>query len=151
MKPKLMELFNLVPKAKFEVRQTEKFREASASAEYNQSAPDGSRPGIFYVPVVNVKKFNVVGMEDLFLHEAIPGHHYQTSIQQENDSLPKFDRDFRVAAPLVLVAELFLAVVVGLQPGPAHDKEIDPFVIAQHRESIIEGRAVVHAAELFHG
>jgi uncharacterized protein (DUF885 family) len=92
MKPKLKELFNLVPKAKFEVRQTEKFREASASAEYNQSAPDGSRPGIFYVPVIDAKKINIVGMEDLFLHEAIPGHHYQTSIQQENDSLPKFRR-----------------------------------------------------------
>jgi uncharacterized protein (DUF885 family) len=92
MQPKLAEYFNLVPKAKFEVRQTEKFREASASAEYNQSAPDGSRPGIFYVPVIDPKKYNVVGMEDLFLHEAIPGHHYQTSIQQENDSLPKFRR-----------------------------------------------------------
>jgi uncharacterized protein (DUF885 family) len=92
MQPKLAEYFNLVPKAKFEVRQTEKFREVSASAEYNQSAPDGSRPGIFYVPVIDPKKYNVVGMEDLFLHEAIPGHHYQTSIQQENDSLPKFRR-----------------------------------------------------------
>jgi uncharacterized protein (DUF885 family) len=92
MQPKLKELFNLVPKAKFEVRQTEKFREASASAEYNQSAPDGSRPGIFYVPVIDPTKYNIVGMEDLFLHEAIPGHHYQTSIQQENDSLPKFRR-----------------------------------------------------------
>ena len=92
MKPQLAVLFNLVPKAKFEVRQTEKFREASASAEYNQSAPDGSRPGIFYVPVPDPKKYNVVGMEDLFLHEAIPGHHYQISIQQENDSLPKFRR-----------------------------------------------------------
>jgi uncharacterized protein (DUF885 family) len=92
MQPKLKELFNLVPKAKFEVRQTEKFREASASAEYNQSAPDGSRPGIFYVPVIDATKYNIVGMEDLFLHEAIPGHHYQTSIQQENDSLPKFRR-----------------------------------------------------------
>ena len=92
MAPQLKVLFNLVPKAKFEVRQTEKFREASASAEYNQSAPDGSRPGIFYVPIPDPKKVNVVGMEDLFLHEAIPGHHYQTSIQQENDSLPKFRR-----------------------------------------------------------
>lgn len=92
MKPKLSELFNLVPKAKFEVRQTEEFREASASAEYSQSAPDGSRPGIFYVPVLDARKFNIVGMEDLFLHEAIPGHHYQISIQQENDSLPKFRR-----------------------------------------------------------
>jgi uncharacterized protein (DUF885 family) len=92
MQPQLKKLFNLVPKAKFEVRQTEKFREASASAEYNQSAPDGSRPGIFYVPVLDATKSNVVGMEDLFLHEAIPGHHYQISIQQENDSLPKFRR-----------------------------------------------------------
>jgi uncharacterized protein (DUF885 family) len=92
MQPQLKKLFNMVPKAKFEVRQTEKFREASASAEYNQSAPDGSRPGIFYVPVLDATKYSVVGMEDLFLHEAIPGHHYQISIQQENDSLPKFRR-----------------------------------------------------------
>jgi len=92
MQPQLTKLFSLVPKAKFEVRQTEKFREASSSAEYNQSAPDGSRPGIFYVPVLDPTKFNVVGMEDLFLHEAIPGHHYQTSIQQENEALPKFRR-----------------------------------------------------------
>jgi len=92
MQPKLKELFNLVPKAKFEVRQTEEFREASASAEYNQAAPDGSRPGIFYVPVLDATKFNNVSMEDLFLHEAIPGHHYQTSIQQENTELPDFRR-----------------------------------------------------------
>jgi uncharacterized protein (DUF885 family) len=92
MQPQLNKLFNLVPKAKFEVRQTEKFREASASAEYNQASPDGSRPGIFYVPILDATKYNIVGMEDLFLHEAIPGHHYQISIQQENDSLPKFRR-----------------------------------------------------------
>ena len=92
MQPQLKQLFNMVPKSKFEVRQTEAFREVSASAEYNQAAPDGSRPGIFYVPVLDPAKFNVVGMEDLFLHEAIPGHHYQISIQQENDSLPKFRR-----------------------------------------------------------
>lgn len=92
MQPQLKKLFNLVPKAKFEVRQTESFREASGSAEYLQSAPDGSRPGIFYVPVLDATKFNNVSMEDLFLHEAIPGHHYQTAIQQENEDLPKFRR-----------------------------------------------------------
>ncbi|HQW21737.1 MAG TPA: DUF885 domain-containing protein [Bacteroidia bacterium] len=92
MQPQLKKLFNLVPKAKFEVRQTEAFREVSASAEYNQAAPDGSRPGIFYVPVLDPTKFNNVSMEDLFLHEAIPGHHYQTSIQQENKELPDFRR-----------------------------------------------------------
>ena len=92
MQPQLNKLFDDVPKTKFEIRQTEKFREASASAEYNQGTPDGSRPGIFYVPVPDPKKFNTFGMEDLFLHEAIPGHHYQISLQQENDSLPKFRR-----------------------------------------------------------
>jgi uncharacterized protein (DUF885 family) len=90
MKPQLEKLFTNVPKTKFEVRQTEEFREASASAEYLQGTPDGSRPGIFYVPVIKPETFNYSGMETLFLHEAIPGHHYQISLQQENDSLPKF-------------------------------------------------------------
>jgi len=92
MQPQLSKLFHVVPKTKFEIRQTEKFREASASAEYNQGTPDGKRPGIFYVPIPDATKFNTFGMEDLFLHEAIPGHHYQISLQQENDSLPKFRR-----------------------------------------------------------
>ena len=92
MEPQLKKLFDETPKTKFEIRQTEKFREASASAEYMQGTADGSRPGIFYVPVPDPKKFNTYGMEDLFLHEAIPGHHYQISLQQENDSLPNFRR-----------------------------------------------------------
>lgn len=92
MKPQLKKLFNHVPKAAFEVRQTEAYRAASASAEYNTAAPDGSRPGVFYVPILDATKYNVVGMEDLFLHEAIPGHHYQISLQQENTSLPEFRR-----------------------------------------------------------
>ncbi|MBK9541831.1 MAG: DUF885 domain-containing protein [Bacteroidetes bacterium] len=92
MKPQLSKLFNKVPKTKFEIRETEKFREASASAEYSQGTPDGSRPGIFYTPIPDPKKFNSFGMEDLFLHEAIPGHHYQISLAQENDSLPVFRR-----------------------------------------------------------
>ena len=91
--PNLKKIFGRVPKSPFEIRQTEKFREASASAEYNQGSPDGSRPGIFYVPLPDATKFNVTsGMESLFLHEAIPGHHYQTSLQQENTGLPKFRR-----------------------------------------------------------
>ncbi|CAN5779147.1 DUF885 domain-containing protein [soil metagenome] len=90
MQPQLNRLFNLVPKSAFEIRQTEKFREASASAEYNPPAPDGSRPGIFYVPIINPRQYNAVGMESLFLHEAIPGHHYQISIQQEQQDIPRF-------------------------------------------------------------
>ena len=89
--PNLKKMFGRTPKTSFEIRQTEAFRAASASAEYNQGSPDGTRPGIFYVPIVDATKFNTTsGMESLFLHEAIPGHHYQISLQQENKDLPKF-------------------------------------------------------------
>jgi uncharacterized protein (DUF885 family) len=90
MQPNLDKLFDIKPKSGFEVRRTEAFREASASAEYNQPSLDGSRPGIFYVPLPDVTKYNVYDNEDLFLHEAIPGHHYQISLQQENKALPSF-------------------------------------------------------------
>ncbi len=91
--PNLKKMFTLTPRTKFEIRQTEAFRAASASAEYYQGLPDGSRPGIFYVPIVDPVKFNTTsGMESLFLHEAIPGHHYQMSIQSENEQLPRFRR-----------------------------------------------------------
>lgn len=93
MEPNLKKMFNHVPKTRFEIRQTEAFRAASASAEYNQGSADGTRPGIFYVPILDAAKFNTTsGMESLFLHEAIPGHHYQISLTQENTSLPKFRR-----------------------------------------------------------
>jgi uncharacterized protein (DUF885 family) len=90
--PQLKKLFNNVPKSPFTIRQTEKFREASARAEYNPASEDGSRPGIFYTPIIDPKKYNAIGMETLFLHEAIPGHHYQISLQQENKDIPKFRR-----------------------------------------------------------
>lgn len=88
----LQRLFTHVPKTQFTIRRTEAFRDASASAEYNPASEDGSRPGIFYVPIPDATKFNAVGMETLFLHEAIPGHHYQISLQQENAGLPRFRR-----------------------------------------------------------
>lgn len=93
MQPNLEKLFKKTPKTGFEIRQTEAFRAASASAEYQQGTADGSRPGIFYVPILDATKFNITsGMQSLFLHEAIPGHHYQISLQQENLQLPKVRR-----------------------------------------------------------
>jgi uncharacterized protein (DUF885 family) len=89
IEPHLKEMFGHFPKTPFEIRQTEAFRAASASAEYNAS-PDGIKPGIFYVPIIDAKKFNITsGMESLFLHEAIPGHHFQISLQRENKTLPE--------------------------------------------------------------
>ena len=91
--PNLPKLFGRTPKAAFEVRRTEAFREASASAQYSRAAPDGSRPGIFYVPIPDATQYNVTrGMDALFLHEAIPGHHYQVALQQESTGLPRFRR-----------------------------------------------------------
>lgn len=90
MKPKLEQVFDVEPKAGFEVRRTEAFREASASAEYVPGTKDGSRPGTFYVPIPDVENYNKFSDEALFLHEAIPGHHFQLSLQQENQDLPAF-------------------------------------------------------------
>jgi uncharacterized protein (DUF885 family) len=90
IKPNVDKLFSLQPKTKFEIRRTEAFRENSASAEYIQGTADGSRPGIFYVPIPDVTSYNLYADEDLFLHEAIPGHHFQISLQQENQELPDF-------------------------------------------------------------
>jgi uncharacterized protein (DUF885 family) len=90
--PLLKKMFSDTPSTPFTIRQTEAFREASASAEYNQASEDGSRPGIFYVPIPDAHKYNAIGMVTLFMHEAIPGHHYQISTQQENKNLPIFRR-----------------------------------------------------------
>jgi uncharacterized protein (DUF885 family) len=90
MKAKVDALFELQPKTAFEVRRVEAFREKSAAAHYNSGSLDGTRPGVFYVPIPNVKEYNVFSDEDLFLHEAIPGHHFQISLQQENTDLPDF-------------------------------------------------------------
>jgi len=98
MLPQVNRLFELQPKTAFEVRRTEAFREASASAEYNQGSLDGTRPGIFYVPIPNVTEYNNFSDEDLFLHEAIPGHHFQISLQQENENLPSFRKDLWYSA-----------------------------------------------------
>jgi len=90
MKPQIEKLFDVKPKTAFEVRRTEAFRENSASAEYNPGSLDGTRPGIFYTPIPDVTKYNTYSDESLFLHEAIPGHHYQISLTQESEELPQF-------------------------------------------------------------
>ncbi|MEK8179361.1 DUF885 domain-containing protein [Flavobacterium buctense] len=90
IEPNVNKFFSLQPKTAFRIKRTEAFREKTASAEYSQGAADGSRPGTFYVPIPDVANYNYYGDEDLFLHEAIPGHHFQISLQQENQLLPDF-------------------------------------------------------------
>ncbi|MCH7538140.1 MAG: DUF885 domain-containing protein [Proteobacteria bacterium] len=87
------DLFDVFPKSEFEVRRIEQFREASAAGgSYRSGTPDGSRPGVFYANAYDIKARGKWAMESLFLHEAIPGHHFQIMIQRENEDLPDFRR-----------------------------------------------------------
>jgi len=89
----LPRLFSHFPKADYVVKPIEDFRaEASAGAEYEAPAPDGSRPGTFYVNTFNLRAQPKFGMETLSLHEASPGHHFEGSIQMELTRLPRFRR-----------------------------------------------------------
>ena len=86
-------LFDVFPKADYEVRAVEAYREKSAAgASYFRAAPDGSRPGVFYVNTYDLSARPNWAVESLFLHEAAPGHHFQLSIQQELTELPRFRR-----------------------------------------------------------
>jgi uncharacterized protein (DUF885 family) len=96
--PNLDKLFSIKPKTRFEIRQTEAFRAASSAAQYFPGTPDGKRPGIFYAPIVDASNYPSFDMEDLFIHEAIPGHHYQISLQREDTTLPLFRRNFGTSA-----------------------------------------------------
>ena len=87
------ELFSLTPKAGFEIRPVEAFRaESAAGGSYMSPSEDGSRPGIFYVNTFDLPTRKTWDAEDLFLHEAIPGHHFQLALQQELTDLPAFRR-----------------------------------------------------------
>ena len=82
-------IFNLMPRAPVDVRREPPLTEASAAAHYSVPAPDGTLPGIFWVPLRG-PVFDMIRMRSLAYHEAVPGHHFQLAIQQETEGLPKF-------------------------------------------------------------
>jgi uncharacterized protein (DUF885 family) len=91
MKKRLDELFITKPKADIVVKAVEKFRESSAGAAfYQEPAPDGSRAGMFYVNLRDMRDQPVYQLEALAHHEGIPGHHMQIAIAQELTGIPKF-------------------------------------------------------------
>ena len=93
LEPGLNRMFNLKPQAGFEIRPIEAFRAKSAAGgQYQSPSEDGSRPGIFYVNTYELPSRKTWDSEDLFLHEAKPGHHFQLAIQQELKGLPNFRR-----------------------------------------------------------
>ncbi len=91
MKKHLNELFLRKPKADIVVKAVERFREQSAGhASYQRPAPDGSRPGMFYVNLREMQSNPTYQLEALAYHEGIPGHHMQTAIAQQLTGIPKF-------------------------------------------------------------
>lgn len=91
MEGKLDSLFLTKPKAKLKVKAVESFREKSAGkAFYQQPAPDGSRPGIYYANLYDMEAMPTYQMAALAYHEGIPGHHMQIAIKQELTDIPKF-------------------------------------------------------------
>jgi uncharacterized protein (DUF885 family) len=90
--PQLGKLFGQLPQATFEIRTVEQFREKSSPSQYAAATPDGSRPGVFYVNASGIELNPRRPSEALFLHETIPGHHFQISIQREQQRLPRFRR-----------------------------------------------------------
>jgi len=85
--------FSTLPKARLEIRPYPEFREKfEAGGSYEQGTPDGSRPGVFYFNAYDLPSRSIPGMTTLFLHEGAPGHHFQISLAQENESLPAFMR-----------------------------------------------------------
>ena len=89
----LPKLFATLPKTALEIRPVPALTEKGAArGSYNSGTPDGSRPGIFYFNAYDLPSRTTPGMETLYLHEGAPGHHFQISLAQENEALPKFQR-----------------------------------------------------------
>lgn len=90
----MSQAFNMMPKAGVEVRRVPEFSEKTApGAYYNGPSRDGSRPGIFYANLYDIKATPKYGMRTLAYHEAVPGHHFQTALQTEMEGVPQFRKE----------------------------------------------------------
>ena len=91
IKGQLPNYFGLLPKADLEVRRVEPFREQDGGAQhYRSGTPDGSRPGIYYAHLSDMRAMPKNMLEVVAYHEGLPGHHMQISIQQELTGVPTF-------------------------------------------------------------
>ncbi len=85
--------FNKVPKTKLVIQPYPAWREQyEAGGSYNQGSPDGRRPGVFFYNTYDLPSRFLTGVVTLYLHEGAPGHHFQISLAQEDESLPDFQR-----------------------------------------------------------
>jgi uncharacterized protein (DUF885 family) len=99
MTAKLPEYFGILPKAQLVVKRVEAFREEAGGAQhYFPSTPDGSRPGVYYAHLSDMKSMPTYSMEAIAYHEGVPGHHMQIAIAQELQGIPKFRTQYGYTA-----------------------------------------------------
>lgn len=93
MRDAIPEYFGILPEAPIVVKRVEAFREQSAGkAFYQNPAQDGSRPGVYYANLYDMKAMPIYQLEALAYHEGIPGHHMQRAIAQELEGIPQFQK-----------------------------------------------------------
>ena len=84
----IKDYFYKMPEAKVEVRAVPEYSEENQAGGYYMSpALDGSRPGVFYANLYDIKQTPTYSMRTLAFHEAIPGHHLQNALGMENEDL----------------------------------------------------------------
>jgi uncharacterized protein (DUF885 family) len=115
------DVFSLRPETGMEVKRIPEFKEKTAPGAYYQGpARDGSRPGVFFANLYDIKATPKYGMRTLAYHEGIPGHHFQVTISQELSGLPIF----RTLSPFTAYTEGWalyterLAWELGFQDDP---------------------------------
>lgn len=96
---KLPQYFGVLPKSTLVVKRVEAFREQPGAAQhYSAGTADGSRSGVYYAHLSDMKAMPKNEMEAIAYHEGSPGHHMQISIAQELTAVPKFRTQARFTA-----------------------------------------------------
>ena len=125
IKGELPNYFGLLPKADLVVKRVEAFREQPGAAQhYYPSTPDGTRPGIYYAHLSDMKAMPKHGLEVVAYHEGLPGHHMQIAIAQELDSVPTFRRQAQFTAYVegwALYSEFLAKEMPGTYTDPYSD------------------------------
>jgi uncharacterized protein (DUF885 family) len=118
---RMIDAFGRLPKAAVEIKPYPEYREASGTGEYHSSSEDGSRPGIYYISVVNPEERSIAGQLSVLYHETYPGHHLQGAIALELGDrvhpLARYLENSGYGEGWGLYSER-LADELGLYPGP---------------------------------
>ena len=125
MRAKLPEYFGILPKAPLVVKRVESFREEAGGVQhYYPPSIDGSRPGIYYVHLLDTTTMPMWDLESTTYHEALPGHHMQIAIAQELTGIPKFRTQYdstAYAEGWALYTEILAKEMGGFYTDPYSD------------------------------